>query len=78
VKTVESSVSFERDIRPLFRESDRRSMDFAFDLYDYEEVSENAQLILSRLETGSMPCDGGWPEETIALFRRWVQSGTPE
>jgi len=33
--TQESVPSFARDIQPLFRESDRASMEFAFDLWDY-------------------------------------------
>jgi len=33
--TVHSTPSFARDIRPLFREDDRESMKFAFDLWDY-------------------------------------------
>jgi len=28
------------------------------------------------LRAGSMPCDGGWPEEQIGLFERWTASGS--
>jgi hypothetical protein len=69
--------SFARDIQPLFREDDRTSMDFAFDLWDYHDVQTHAQDILSRLSEGTMPCDGEWPEQQIALFRRWVEDGMP-
>jgi hypothetical protein len=69
--------SFARDIRPLFRESDRQAMDFAFDLWDYDDVRANAEIILQRLSEGTMPCDGEWPDEQIASFRRWVEAGTP-
>jgi hypothetical protein len=31
----------------------------------YEDVRANAHKILVRLSNGSMPCDGGWLEETI-------------
>jgi hypothetical protein len=31
--------------------------------------------ILERLQAGTMPCDGAWPEERIDAFRRWVESG---
>ena len=75
--TAGSTPSFARDIRPLFRESDRESMDFAFDLWDYNDVSTYAEDILERLTEGSMPCDGEWPEEQIAQFRRWVEAGMP-
>ena len=73
--TAGSTPSFARDIRPLFRESDRESMDFAFDLWDYNNVRTYAQDILERLTEGSMPCDGVWPEEQIAQFRRWIEAG---
>jgi len=36
--TSNGKLSFEQDIKPLFRESDRRAMDFAFDLWDYQDV----------------------------------------
>jgi hypothetical protein len=70
--------SYEDDIKPLFRDLDRDSMDFAFDLWSYQDVQGNADLILERLEGGSMPCDGAWPAERVALFRRWVEAGMPE
>jgi hypothetical protein len=69
------SPSFETDIRPLFRERDQRSMTFAFDLWAYDDVRKNADAILGRLRSGSMPCDGAWPDEQIDLFQRWVESG---
>jgi hypothetical protein len=69
--------SFEIDIRPLFRDGDVDAMEFAFDLRSYEDVQENAEQIYERLEDGSMPCDGEWPEEQVALFRAWIDAGTP-
>ena len=72
-----SAPSFARDIKPLFRESDRDSMTFAFDLWDYNDVRTHAEDILERLGDGSMPCDGEWPEEQIALFERWIDAGMP-
>ena len=73
----DEAVSYESDIRPLFRDKDRERMEFAFDLWSYDDVKENADLILERLEEGDMPCDGAWPDEQVALFKRWVESGTP-
>ena len=76
--TTEGSMpSFARDIQPLFRETDRESMEFAFDLWSYDDVRTYANDILERLEEGSMPCDGEWPEEQVAQFRRWVEAGMP-
>jgi hypothetical protein len=72
-----SSLSFTRDIQPLFREDDREAMEFAFDLWNYHDVSTHAEDILERLEDGSMPCDQEWPAEQINLFRDWINAGTP-
>ena len=74
---VDSNVSFEDDIQPLFREKDRARMEWAFDLWDYDAVKENAQLIVERLQDGDMPCDGAWPAEKIDTFRKWIEGGTP-
>jgi hypothetical protein len=71
-------VSFEAHIKPLFREKDRSSMQFAFDLWDYDDVREHADDIVERIEDGSMPCDGAWSEDQSALIARWVSSGMPE
>jgi hypothetical protein len=71
----DGAVHFETDIRPLFRDSDIRSMEFAFDLGSYDDVRANAGPILARLRDGDMPCDGGWPSEQVDLFARWVQTG---
>jgi hypothetical protein len=75
--TGSNAPGFEQDIKPLFREDDKESMDFIFDLWDYNDVSANATNILERLEDGSMPCDGEWPQEQIELFRRWIEAGMP-
>jgi len=66
---------FAADIVSLWREKDVESMLFAFDLRLYEDVRENAAEILERLEGGSMPCDEEWPEERVAVFRTWIDSG---
>ena len=68
-------VSFAGHIKPLFRERDRQSMSFAFDLWSFQDVSSRAAEILSRLRDGSMPCDGAWPEAKIEVFQRWASTG---
>jgi hypothetical protein len=70
-------VSFAADIRPLFRDSpDVDSMkDFGLDLSSYDDVRAKAGAILARLEDGSMPCDGPWPKEQLALFEQWMEEG---
>jgi hypothetical protein len=70
-----SPVSFEQDVKPLFRERDRSSMSFAFDLWSYEDVSQNAGAILDVLQDGAMPCDGRWDADRVDIFRRWAEGG---
>ena len=50
-------------------------MEFAFDLWSADDVSENADAILERLKAGTMPCDGAWPQAQVDLFARWVAGG---
>jgi hypothetical protein len=68
-------ISFEKDIKPLFRVKDINAMKRFFDLSDYDDVQSFADGILAKLSSGSMPCDGAWPQEQVDLFRRWVQGG---
>jgi hypothetical protein len=66
---------FAQDIRPLFRDRDRRAMQFAFDLGDYADVRAHADAIYAQVASGDMPCDGAWPPERVALFREWMDGG---
>jgi hypothetical protein len=70
-------ISFEQHIKPLFRERDRQSMKWAFDLWSLDDVAANSEAILGRLREGTMPCDGAWSDEQIALFQGWVEAGAP-
>src|SRR2546421_3125520 len=75
-------VSFETDIKPLFRSSDRTAMiPFGIDLFSYDDVKTNATTILDRLNstdpTTVMPCDGQWPQSQIDTFQAWVDAGFP-
>ena len=74
----EEPVSFAQHIKPLFRERDRQSMTFAFDLWDVDDVRSNADAIYGRLRQGTMPCDGGWSPDKVELFGRWMDTGTPD
>jgi hypothetical protein len=71
-------LSFDADIKPLFREKDRNSMRGAFDLWSYADVKTHAGAIGQHLKDGSMPCDGAWPSDRVELFERWVADGAPE
>ena len=72
-------LSFAKDIRPLFRdEPDVATMkDVGLDLSSYADVKAQAAGVYARLEDGSMPCDGAWPEEQVQLFKRWMDEGAP-
>ena len=71
----DETVSFAAHIKPLFREHDRKSMAFGFDLWSQADVQAHAAGILERLRNGTMPCDGAWPAEKIQVFSRWTESG---
>jgi hypothetical protein len=76
-RETEVTISFEDDIRPLFRESDIKEMIeiSGFDLSDYDDVRERADGIYARLADGTMPCDQAWPDEQVEKFKRWMESG---
>ena len=70
-------LSFEQDIRPMFRDEDIQEMlDIAdFDLSKYEHVRTRAAEINERLNDGSMPSDGAWSNEQLARFKQWMEDG---
>jgi len=74
---LKMALSFASDIRPLFRDTpDVESMkDMGLDLSSYEDVKAKAEGIYSRLEDGTMPCDGPWPKDQVAKFKTWMDEG---
>ncbi len=75
--TMPTAPTFSQDIRPLFRDKDVSSMLQAFDLSNYDSVKAHAEAIYGRVADGTMPCDGAWPPERIALLRAWIDQGCP-
>ena len=71
----DTSPSFDNDIKPLFRESDRSATLSRFDLWAFDDVRNNADAILASVSAGAMPCDGKWPDEKVRLFQHCVASG---
>ena len=74
------STSYRLHIAPLFTEDQRQCMlpgPNGLDLKRFEDVRDKAELIFTRLDDKSMPADesGPWPDEWIALFRRWIDEG---
>jgi hypothetical protein len=70
------AVSFQADIKPLFRASDRAAMQKSFDLWSFADVSAHGTQIAEQLQAGTMPCDGPWPADHVALFADWLTSGS--
>ncbi len=71
-----AETSFKADIKSLFRPLDIDTMGpMGIDLASYEGVKLNAEAILRRLEAKDMPCDGGWSDASIELFKRWMAGG---
>jgi hypothetical protein len=71
------AVGFAAHIKGLFRERDRESMRYAFDLWSYDDVRANARPIVEQLRAGKMPCDGAWTAEKVDVFQRWIDGGMP-
>ncbi len=76
-QATDEPAGFETQIKPLFRERDRESMLSAFDLWSYDDVSRQADAILARLQDGTMPCDGAWPQGQVDAFQQWIEAGKP-
>ena len=74
---ADEPLSFNGHIKSFFRQHDRQSMKFAFDLWSCDDVRLHSAEILERLKAGSMPCDGAWPSEQVQVFQRWIESGMP-
>ena len=70
-------IGFEEHIKAMFRPRDRQSMQFAFDLWSYDDVTAHADDILARVRAGTMPCDGAWPKEQVDALQSWVDAGKP-
>ena len=75
--TPMQSISFEDDVKRLFRARDRESMEFELDVWSLDYVSVHADEILARVRSGTMPCDGAWPEERVDTFQSWIDAGKP-
>ena len=70
-------ISYEVDVKPLFRERSRGAMVARFDLRSYDDVKTHAEAIFKELAGGNMPCHGAWRDEQVELFRGWLADGAP-
>jgi hypothetical protein len=76
--------SFQRDIRPLFRDVDVEHMnDNGLDLSDYDQVKNNSDEILKRVSSKDdnvrmpLPPDDPWTPQQVALFQQWINDNYP-
>jgi hypothetical protein len=49
IPNSDEPLSFETHVKLMFRERDRKSMEFAFDLWSGDDVSQDADAILAGL-----------------------------
>lgn len=68
---------FELHILPMIRASDREHMLFKLDMWDYDAVVAHADTIATRaaVDMPTAATGGPWPEEWVALFQRWRETG---
>ncbi|MGA8429757.1 MAG: hypothetical protein WB729_08045 [Candidatus Sulfotelmatobacter sp.] len=73
-----ASVSFEKDLVPIFRQF-RGSMCWRLDLTRYEDVKGNATIILQQISQNNMPPPPFPPltVEQIKLFKTWMAEDFP-
>lgn len=73
------SVSFAKDIKPLFRAIDvahMGPMGVLLDDYKYMSDASNAKAVLDTLKDQSMPPGGPfWSQEHLDLFSKWMADG---
>lgn len=77
-------VSFEKDIKPLFRPMDvecMRAMGVFLGDYDYMKDPNTAAFVLSRLQPDAnprMPYGGPyWSDAALTLFDQWIKDNCP-
>jgi hypothetical protein len=73
------TLTFARDIRPMFTQTDIDHMKFAMDLSNRDSVFEHANAIYDAVLSGVMPPDKSarWSKEQCARFKSWQEQGGP-
>jgi hypothetical protein len=74
------TLTFTKDIRPLFTDEDVECMGpMAVPLDDaaWMCVRANAESVYGVLADGSMPPGNPWPADRVALFKAWMDAGCP-
>ena len=78
----QSTLSFAKDIRPLFTDLDVAHMKpLGIDLSSSDDVAANADAIYETVNTGSMPPansgESRWTQDSCARFKAWQTQGCP-
>ena len=75
------TVTFENDIQPVFQQYQEQMM-WRLDLTSYENVSENAELIYSRISSSDAPMPpppfDPLPADFVKKFETWMTGGCPQ
>jgi hypothetical protein len=72
------AVSYNTDIRPLFRPSGMKCMSrMGVNLGDPDWMRDpdHAQAVYDNVSAGAMPPDKPWPAEWVRLFKQWMDEG---
>jgi hypothetical protein len=76
------AVSFAKDIRPLFTDTDIAHMNrrgVRLDDFGYMHDLAHAQQVLDRVDDGGMPPpssgEPAWSPEKVRIFRDWIAAG---
>ena len=64
--------------QPLFREKDRDAIRGVFDLWDYDDVRDNSDAILTRRGKRQHALRWRVASDRVALFQAWINEGSPE
>jgi hypothetical protein len=74
-----TTLSFARDIRPMFTNMDVAHMKKAMDLSDRDSVFQHAEAIYKTVSEGSMPPTSSgeprWTSDMCAKFKQWQEQG---
>lgn len=75
--TDANTVSYAKDVRPLFTDIDLDHMSFMFDLGSYDDVKSNASDIYGAVSGGTMPPapEGPWTPDKVRTFKAWIDGG---
>lgn len=77
---TKASLSFTRDIRPMFTDTDVAHMQpFGMDLSSKDDVEAHADAIYIAVSGGTMPPEGSgeqqWTQAMCARFKEWQTQG---